>query len=232
MHLSLNACTLYAMKQQISSIQKVLNTWAIVLILWSVYRVYFRTDMPIWFDEFISKPLIFLLPVMYYVSTQEKQKFWKAVDLRTKNWKAGIIFGLASGLLFFVTGFVVQLIRNDDIQEFMARGSVGMVFYYILIAFATSFSEEILSRGFVLKRLYEDSKNAINSVFFASFLFFFLHIPILFTDPDMRGMILLQVMATDVLLSFAVSFLYLQKKSVWVPILIHTFYNLSLYLFL
>jgi len=220
------------MKQQISSIQKVLNTWAIVLILWSIYRVYFRTDLPIWFDEFISKPLIFLLPVAYYISTQEKKDFWKAVDLRTKNWKAGMLFGLAAGLLFFVTGFVVQLIRNEDIHEFLARGSVGMVFFYILIAFATSFSEEILSRGFVLKRLFDDSKNAINSVFFASFLFFFLHIPILFTDPNLRGAILLQVMATDILLSFAVSFLYLQKRSVWVPILIHTFYNLSLYLFL
>lgn len=220
------------MKQQISSIQKVLNAWAIVLILWSVYRVYFRTDLPVWFDEFISKPLIFLVPIYYYITTQEKKDFWKAVDLRTKDWTSGIIFGLATGLLFFITGFVVQVIRSEDVQEFMAKGSMAMVGYYILIAFATSFSEEILSRGFVLKRLYADSKNAINSVFFASFLFFFLHIPILFTDPNMRGAVLLQVMVTDILLSFAVSFLYLQKKSVWVPILIHTFYNLSLYLFL
>lgn len=194
--------------------------------------MYFGTDLPIWFDEFISKPLIFLLPVAYYVTTQEKKDFWKAVDLRTSNWKAGIIFGLASGFLFFATGIVVQILRNENIHEFLARGSIGMVFFYVFIAFATSFTEEILSRGFVLKRLYADSKNVINSVFFASFLFFFLHIPILFTDPNMRGVILLQVMATDILLSFAVSFLYLQKKSVWVPIIIHMFYNLSLYLFL
>lgn len=217
------------MKTKISSIQKMLNTWAIVLILWAVYRVYFKTNLPVWFDEFFAKPIIFLTPIYYYISTFEKSNFLKAIDLKTSKIKQNVLFGLAIGGIFFLTGLIVQYFRSGSLS-FVSTNSILQMLYYTLIAFASSFSEELLSRGFVLKRLYEDSKSVIGSVFFASFLFFFLHIPILFTNPDLYGPVLLQVMATDILLSFAVSFLYLQRRNVMVPILIHAFYNLSIYL--
>lgn len=220
------------MKSEVTPVQRMLNVWAIVLIIWSLYRVYFKTDLPIWFDEFIAKPLIFLAPVYYYITHYEKKEFLKAVDLRTKNWRSGIVFGLIAGALFFVTGLIVQVVQREEVQISFANGAPGVILFYLAISVATSISEEILSRGFVLKRLYADSKNLFKSVFFASFLFFFLHIPILMTNPEFKGVVLLQVMVTDILLSFAVSFLYLQKKSLFIPILIHAFYNLSLYLFL
>lgn len=220
------------MKSEVTPVQRMLNVWAIILILWSLYRVYFKTDLPIWFDEFIAKPLIFLAPVYYYITHYEKKSFLKAVDLQTKNWRSGLLFGAVAGLLFFVTGFVVQILQRDEAQVTFTSGAIGMILFYLAISVATSFSEEVLSRGFVLKRLYADSKNLFKSVFFSSFLFFFLHIPILMTNPEFRGTILLQVMLTDILLSLAVSFLYLQKKSLFIPILIHAFYNFSLYLFL
>jgi membrane protease YdiL (CAAX protease family) len=59
-----------------------------------------------------------------------------------------------------------------------------------------------------------------------------MHVPILFSNPEMRGTLLLQVMVTDFLLSFGVSLAYLQKKNVIVAILIHAFYNLAIYLML
>jgi len=217
------------MKKQVKSIQKVLNTWAIVMIVWAIYRISFKTNLPIWFDEFFAKPIIFLAPVYYYISTFEKTDFLKGVDLKTSKMKQHVFFGLGIGVVFFLTGFFVQYFKTGDLGT-LSRISILQILYYVIIAFASSFSEEILSRGFILKRLYADSKSMIGSVFFASFLFFFLHIPILFTNPNLYGVVLLQVMATDILLSFAVSFLYLQRKSVMVPILIHAFYNLSIYL--
>jgi len=217
------------MKNKISSIQKMLNTWAIVLIIWALYRTYFKTSLPLWFDELFAKPIIFLIPVYYFITTYESDDFWKQVDLKTQKIRHHIMFGLGIGFIFFVTGFIVQYVKNGNFN-FLTTTSVMQIIYYCIIAFASSFSEEILSRGFVLKRLYNDSKSVLSSVFFASFLFFFLHIPILFTNPHLYGNVLIQVMATDILLSFAVSLLYLQRRSVIVPILIHAFYNLSIYL--
>ncbi len=220
------------MKKPISHTQKTLNLWAIVLIMWSIYRTYFKTDLPIWFDEFVAKPAIFLIPVYYFITSVEKGTFWESIDFTPRHFKSDFIIGFGSGLLFLFSGLLAYFIRNESFVNMTEVFSIGILIYTIVIAFASSISEEILSRGFLLKRLYAESQNVFTSVFLASILFFFLHIPILFTNPELRGNALLQVMVTDILLSFALSFIYLQRKNIIIPILIHAFYNLSIYLFL
>ena len=216
------------MKKQLSPIQKMLNAWAVSMIIWSFYRAYLGISLPIWIDELIAKPLVFLVPIYYYITQIEKQDFLKGVDFTFKNIKKHIVFGLLIGGVFFTTGMVVQYVKTGGLGLL----PITTMLYFALIALASSFSEEILSRGFILKRLYEDSGSMISSVFIASFLFFFLHIPILFTNPNIYGFTLIQVMITDLLLSFTVSLLYLQRKHIIVPILLHAFYNLSIYLFI
>lgn len=220
------------MKKPISQLQKSLNIWAIVLILWSVYRTTFKTELPVWFDEFIAKPAIFLIPLHIFITKIEKKSFFESVDFTPKHLKTDFFIGLGSGVLFLITGFIAYFVKHGQAPHFIAGSSLSLLFYTIIIAFASSLTEEILSRGFILKRLYEESRSAVQSVFYASFLFFFLHIPILFTDPSLRGGALLQVMITDFLLSFAVSFIYLQRRNIIIPILIHAFYNMSVYMFL
>jgi membrane protease YdiL (CAAX protease family) len=216
------------MKKAVSPTQKMLNTWAIILIIWSVYRSYFKTDLPIWIDEFVAKPLIFLVPIYYYVSKVEKQSFWKAIDFKTKHIGKDVLVGLGIGISLLVISTIVYLTK----APLKPIANLSMVGFYVLIAFASSFSEEILSRGFVLKRLYAESQNVFQSVFFSSFLFFFLHIPIIFTNPDIRGVMLIQIMLTDLLLSFGVSLIYLQRKDIIIPIIIHALYNIGIYLLL
>jgi membrane protease YdiL (CAAX protease family) len=213
------------MKKDSSQNQKMLNTWAVAIIIWSIYIYYFKTDLPIWFDEFIAKPLVFLIPVYYYIHKFEKQDILKALDFKF-NKTGDIILGTMAGIFVLVMGMVVYYSQHNT---FFPSFSVSVLFY-VVIAFTSSFTEEILSRGFVLKRLYEESKNVYSSVFFASFLFFIMHVPILFSNPEIRGGILIQFMITDFLLSIGVSLAYLQRKNVLVAILIHAFYNLAIYL--
>ena len=215
------------MKKDTSPNQKMLNTWAIVVIIWSIYRSYFHTQLPIWVDELIAKPAVFLIPVWYYITKIEKGTFLHGVDLKIGNAK-DVLFGLLAGLVVFGTGLLAYYLKHNGSLPVISSS----VYYYVLIAVASSFSEEILSRGFVLKRLYEESKNIYTSVFFASFLFFMLHIPILFSNPAMHGAVLIQVMIMDLLLSFGVSLAYLQRKNLVVAIIIHAFYNLGIYLIL
>ncbi|PIP62592.1 hypothetical protein COW98_03175, partial [Candidatus Roizmanbacteria bacterium CG22_combo_CG10-13_8_21_14_all_35_9] len=101
----------------------------------------------------------------------------------------------------------------------------GFIFI-IITALATGITEEILSRGFILRKLYEESKNVLSSIFFASLLFFFLHVPILFTNIKITGNMLLMFMATDMLLSMVNGLIFLQKRSLTIPIFIHAFYNI------
>lgn len=215
-----------------SSVQKTLNLWAIILIVWSVYRAYFKTSLPIWFDEFIAKPTIFIIPVYYYITQIEKRNFFEGIDLKVHNILQHILFGVLVGFAFFISGSLGLAFKTGDITNLFTQSiSLADALFFFMIGLMTSISEEVLTRGFVLKRLYEDSKNIFTSSFLVSILFFFMHVPILFTSDKIIGMVLLRVMFADLILSLAVSFIFIERKNLIVSILIHAFYSLSLYLF-
>ncbi len=220
------------MKENVSPLQKSLNVWAIILILWSIYRANFGTSLPIWFDEFLVKPLFFILPVFWYIKKIERKPFFAQVDLHRKTIIPDLLLGFGLGLAFFAVGYLGIILRQGMLTTQILSLFTPQILTIFILAFATSVSEEILSRGFVLKRLYEESKNVIKSVAISSLLFFFLHIPILFTSQHMTGTVILQVMMTDIALSVVVSVLYLQRKSLLLPIIIHAFYTFSLTFFL
>lgn len=215
--------------KQVSPTQRVLNVWAVILIIWSIYRA--NLHLPEWFDEFIAKPTVFILPVFYYISVVEKKEFFSSLWFSTKKIFGDIVWATIIGSVFFGSILFANFLKAKQIGF---NGSYGLLqlILIILMALATAASEEILSRGFVLKRLYEDSKNIYTSSFFASVLFFFLHVPMLFTNIRFTGNLILLFMATDMILSLVNSFAFLQRRSLIVPILIHAFYNLSIILFI
>lgn len=213
-------------RRESSHLEKVLNVWAIVLIIWSVYRAKFLTELPLWTDEFIAKPIVFILPVYIFIKKVEKTEFLQALDLKLHKSGKELLVGIALGLLVLAS-VILGYLRQTNLSLNALLGNVNYL-YLLSISMATGISEEILSRGFVLKRLYEASKNMISASFFASVLFFFLHIPILFTTSDIGGFMLVRVMFADVVFSFLVSFIFIQRRSLIAPILIHAFYIFSL----
>ena len=217
------------MKSKVTSTQRALNLWAIILIIWAVYRAKFK--LPVWMDEFIAKPLVFILPVYYYVKRIEKKDIFSALDLKFKVTFSDILTTLLIGGIFSFSAILANVLKYKKFV-FWQQASGENLLLLITLALATGISEEILSRGFVLKRLYEESKNIYTSSFFASILFLFLHIPILFTNYKLTGDMLLLFLGTDLVLSLVNSFMFLQRRSLIVPILIHAFYNLSVIFFI
>lgn len=209
------------MKKGLTHTERVLNIWAIVLITWSVYRAFFKIELGIWIDEFIAKPLIFILPVYLFVTRSEKRPFLQSIGLTSKSPFVDIIVGFLLGSVFFVAGIAGGRTVLQPTTVILA---------WIPIAFATSISEEIISRGFVLNRLYEESKNIFTAPLFASILYFFLNVPMIFTTPGMTGSILVKTMMLQIILSLALSFLYLFRKNIYAPIIVHAMYILSIYL--
>ena len=217
------------MKGKVTPTQRALNLWAVILIIWAVYRAKFK--LPEWFDEFIAKPLVFILPVYYYIRRVEKKSFFPSVQLKFKFTLSDLLISLVIGGIFSFSAILANVLKFKKLVFFQQAVNVEMIFVMVLIAVATAISEEILSRGFILKRLYQESKNIYTSSFFASILFFFLHVPILFTNFKLTGDQLLLFMGTDLMLSLVNSFVFLDRKNLLVPILIHAFYNLSIILF-
>ncbi|MBI2641504.1 CPBP family intramembrane metalloprotease [Candidatus Roizmanbacteria bacterium] len=218
------------MKSKVTPTQRALNLWAIVLIIWAIYRAKFK--MPEWFDEFIAKPSVFILPVYYYVTKVEKKAFLEAINLKLKFILSDLMVAFSIGGVFVLSAILANFIKFKKFIFLQQTFNPQDVLLIVAIALATGISEEILSRGFILKRLYEESKNIYTSSFFASILFFFLHIPILFTKASITGNLLLTIMGTDLALSLINSFIFLETRNLIVPILIHAFYNLSIVFFL
>ena len=218
-------------KDKISHIEKALNIWAIVLIVWSFYRVKFGTTLPIWFDEFIAKPIIFLGPVFYFIKKVEEKSFFKSLGFVKKNFLKESSIGLLISVIFFSV-FVFVFYSKGFFKNFnfVNAFSIIPILYLLITSFATSFSEEILSRGFILFRLNDHFKNIFTSSFCASILYFFIHIPILFTDKSLTGDLLIKVATVEFLLGFILSLIFLLRKNIIIPIFIHAFYNFCLWL--
>ncbi len=208
--------------------QKALNLWAIIIIIWSLYRA--NMKLPEWFDEFIAKPLVFILPVYYYISRIEKAKFFEGISWSYKSIKKDLLIGFSTGLLFFLTVVITASMKSHRLVIMKADSS--LIGYFIIVSLTTAISEEILSRGFILKRLYLESKNVLSASFYASFLFTFLHIPSLFTTTKFNGYTIIFILLTDMILSLVNSFFFLERKNLTVPILVHALYNLTIYLFI
>lgn len=209
-----------------SPVQRALNVWAIILIVWAFYRSYLK--MPVWFDEFVAKPIVFVLPVFYYITKVDKKDIFEYFFFKTKFAEVirDFFYSLGFGALFLFTSMAASYFRNGKFVFMGKLPSAQDFSYIVIIALATGVTEEILSRGFVLRKLYEESRNVLSSTFFASVLFFFLHVPILFTNAKITGNMLLVFMITDLLLSMVNGLIFLQRRSLLVPIFIHAFYNI------
>lgn len=214
------------MKSKATPLQKALNLWAVILIAWSIYRTYFK--LPEWFDEFIAKPLVFVLPVIYYIKKIDKKDVLSSLylSLKPKKLFQDFLYAIGIATIFFVIASLTYFIKSGKFISFNYHISSANVLLIVVTALATGITEEILSRGFVLKKLYEESKNPFSSIFFSSILFFFLHVPILFANARINGRMLLIFMATDLLLSMVNGLIMIQRKSLTVPILLHAFYNI------
>lgn len=211
------------------SLESVYQTWAWVLLIWSLYRYFLH--LPEWFDEFIAKPIVFIGPVLWYIQNKEKRTI-ESLGITGKKLFTSIYIGLGFGMVFAIEGIVMHTIKYGklDVQPIAAFKEYG--FFLILLSLATAISEEILSRGFVFNRIYEKTKNLFYSACMGSVLFLMLHIPILVTSNHLSGMTLVLFIVTDFVLAFANSMLFVTTGSLVAPILVHIFWNMTVALYL
>jgi len=212
------------MKKKVPHSQKVLNLWGIILIVWAFYRLKFK--MPEWFDELIAKPIVFVLPVYCFISKVEKKDFFSSLSFSFKSIKKDFLISFFISLIFLGTIIFANWINHKEIFLFKQGINQNIFFYIVFISLFGAISEQILSTGFVFKRLFEESKNFYQTAFFNAILFFFLHIPLRLTIHGLIGNQLIFLMLTDIFLSILNSYFFTSYKSLNIPIFIHAFYNI------
>lgn len=212
-------------KSEISSTQRLLNVWAIILIIWSFYRATFGTTLPIWIDEFIAKPLVFLFPIYWYSTRSKKIPFSEMVGFAKKHKMGDVLFGIGIGAFFVLMAVLVRYMKAGSVQMPVVT---SMTVLWVITSISAAFLEQIVSTGFVFNGLLKESKNMFQALIITAILFSFLHIPALFGAHKINGGILMQTMLLNVVLSFTTSTAFLLRKNTTVPAIIHALYLLSL----
>ena len=208
----------------------VYHLWAWVLLAWSLYRYYLK--LPEWADELIFKPLVFVVPVLWYVRKLEKRPL-TSIGFTSKNFFISVYVGLGFGFVFALEGLAAHAIKYgglkiNPIDAFMQYG-MGLL---LLLSLATAVSEELLSRGFVFTRILEKTKSLPVASLLSTLLFVLLHVPILVMSLKLQGMTLVLFFVTDIVLGLANSLLLYNTRSLVAPILVHIFWNMTVALYL
>jgi len=208
-----------------SPTQKMLNVWAIILIIWSFYRATFKTGLPIWFDEFIAKPAVYLIPVYWFITQSEKKSLLKGIGFSKKNMGRDVLFGLGVGALFVIVAVFTRMAKRIPLPPLTISPEAII---WVLSTCMAAAVEQIVSTGFVFKRLSEDSKGIMRPLVISALLFFFLHIPVLFGADKISGSTLVQMMILNTVLSVTTSVIFLMRKNTVSPIIVYALYLLSL----
>jgi membrane protease YdiL (CAAX protease family) len=213
--------------------RQVIIVWFAVFLLWAFYRAYFIN--PEWLDELIVKPVFFILPVFFAVLVFEKQTLATlGIAPSLRNFFLDLYAGVVLGILFAFEGIFANYIKNGEIAfaPILASKVSGGMGFFLLLNLATSVSEEILGRGYIYQRLYQASKNQFGAALLSSLLFLLLHVPIMLTQLHLMGTSLILYTVSIFLLGMANSYLYTLRGSLTLPVLVHTFWNMTVALYL
>lgn len=214
-----------------ASLEPVYQLWGWVLLAWSLYR-YFVRGMPEWVDELVAKPLVFVVPVLWFVVSYERRHL-TSVGITTRNLFNNIYIGLGFGILFAIEGIAANAIKYGklDFKPIATLEENGLILLVVL-SFATAFSEELLNRGFLFSRILEKTRSLPYAALLSTVLFILLHVPIVVTMLQLTGMTLVLFFLTDFVLGLANALLYFNTKSLVTPILVHLFWNMTVALYL
>ncbi len=110
----------------------------------------------------ILQLLIFAaLPILWWAVTGRNESLWRWLGLRpvaTRSWATLVLGTVAAWLALSIGGFGVLLFSGIPVAEtavarFLGLGTSGLVAAVLYAVVQTSLAEEIVFRGFLLKRI-------------------------------------------------------------------------------
>jgi membrane protease YdiL (CAAX protease family) len=211
-------------------LERTYTIWGLALIFWSLYRAFVRLPEPI--DEFVAKPLIFLVPAITYVLFVEKRPL-SSIGLRFGKFTRDIYLGLGFGAIFAIEGIAANIVKHGVVSVMPAiTVDSPTLLLFLALSVATAFTEEVLVRGFLYTHLKEGYGSEIKALVVATLMYFMLLIPILFTRLHLTDMTLAMFLGTNLILSLANTMIFNETKTLTVPILIHVFWNMAVLLYM
>lgn len=197
---------------------------AIILIFWGFYRLLFK--LPEEVEELLIKPLIWLLPVFYFV---RKEKLGlTSLGITTKNLFPAIYLSLALGVTFAIEGAIINFIKYKGV-DFSAN--IGNFWVALGLSSVTAISEEVAFRGYFFSRVWRVVANEWKANLITSLVWAAIHIPIgiFWWELDFAGTVGYLI----IILTFGMgsAFVFARTKNVFSSVLLHVLWEMPIVLF-
>jgi membrane protease YdiL (CAAX protease family) len=199
---------------------------AYLIIVWAFFRFLFR--FPDSVEELVIKPIIWLLPLVYFL--YKEREGLASIGITLKNLFPAIYLSLGLGSVFVIEGLLTNYLKYGRFNFGANIGSVPLI-TSLGLSFATAFSEETAFRGYIFSRLSSVIRGDWAANIIQTILWTGIHVPIAFfiwhyTLP--QGIIYLAITAVFGLGS---AFIFSRTKNVFGSIFLHVLWEWPIILF-
>lgn len=208
--------------------KQVLLVWVVLFVVWTAYRFFF--SLPEAVEEFLVKPVIWLGLIFSAVLFIEKKPLI-SLGLSGKNFYRNVYIGLGLGTLFAFEGVVVNYLKYGKTSFLSPTANTNEFLLLFVVSFATGLTEEIVSRGYFMNRLWEITHSELIANLISSLMFVAIHLPIALFGFHYSFFDLAIYLWTIFLLGFADGYVFARTKTIVAPTMTHAMWNLSIVLF-
>lgn len=198
-----------------------------LLIVWGFYRFLFQ--LPEELEETIIKPIVWLLPVIYFVRLERRGL--DSIGLTLSNLFPAIYYALGLGLIFVLEAMVVNYLKYGG--QFNLNANIGQLplITALALSFVTAFSEEITFRGYIFTRVWDFTKNELYANVLTSVFWALIHVPITIFVWKLDFSASLIYLFLTTIFGIGSAFVYARTKNILSSILLHVLWQWPIILF-
>lgn len=199
---------------------------AFLLIVWGFYRELFR--LPEEIEEIIIKPIIWLVPVLYFL--KKERAGLPSIGVTGKNLFSSVYLALILGMFFAIEGLAINFIKYKGIS-FTANLGQNAFFTSLIISTFTAVSEELTFRGYFFTRILTVTRNEWTANIITTIIWALIHVPvaIFWWGSSLSGVLGYLILVS--MFGMGSAFIFSKTKNITSSILLHVLWEWPIVLF-
>lgn len=219
------------MNKRLTSLKNAITLFVFLLIIWGFYRRIF--ELPAEgsaqiLDEFIIKPLVWLIPVFYFVRREKASV--KSLGITAENLFPAVYFSIALGLIFAIEGVIVNYAKYGGLN-FKANIGADFILTSLLVSFGTALTEEITFRGYIFSRMWDGLNNELLANIITSIGWAIIHMPIVIFTLKLDLQQSIVYLFLTFIFGVGASFVYARTKNIFSSVILHVLWQWPIILF-
>ncbi|BCX14385.1 MAG: hypothetical protein KatS3mg088_068 [Patescibacteria group bacterium] len=212
--------------QSINSLKNACLLATFLLIVWGFYRLIFK--LPEEIEEIFIKPLVWLLPVFYFLK-KEKAGI-SSLGFTLRNLFPAIYYSLGLGFIFIFEALFINYLKYGSFN-FAANIGDKPFLTSLGISFATAFSEEVAFRGYLFSRTLASLKNEFWANISTSLVWALIHVPVVVFVWKLDFSASILYLALTTIFGIGSAFVFARTKNIVSSILLHVLWEWPIVLF-